>query len=420
MREPLERADARAPAPPASADRCARAHRDRDRSSARSRTSRAARSRSTLPGGDAAPLRRRAAGLDSTIHDRARSSAASRRAASSASASRTPPASGTRDDLVALFELLLRNAGRRGRAARARAAAARARPRLNRRNGLAARAAQHRLPLRPRQRPLRADARRDDDLLVRRLRARRTSRSPTRSGASTSGICEQLELGAGRPRARDRLRLGRLRAVRRRRARLPRHRPHDLARAGARSRASATRGPRRVEILEQDYRTHRGQLHEGRRRSRCSRRSASEQFGTYFATIDRAARAGRRRAASRRSSSRTSAGTATASAPDWIERYIFPGCLIPSLDGAHARDGAELAADGPRGRRDRRRTTPRRSRRWRASFHAQHRRGARARLRRRFERTWDFYLAFCEAAFRTRALRDAQLTLTRPFNEAIA
>ena len=31
----------------------------------------------------------------------------------------------------------------------------------------------------------------------------------------------------------------------------------------------------------------------------------------------------------------------------------------------------------------------------------------------RFERTWDFYLAFCEAAFRTRALRDAQLVVAR-------
>ena len=30
---------------------------------------------------------------------------------------------------------------------------------------------------------------------------------------------------------------------------------------------------------------------------------------------------------------------------------------------------------------------------------------------RRFERTWDFYLAFCEAGFRTRGLRDAQLVL---------
>ena len=38
---------------------------------------------------------------------------------------------------------------------------------------------------------------------------------------------------------------------------------------------------------------------------------------------------------------------------------------------------------------------------------------------RRFERTWDFYLAFCEAGFRTRALRDVQLTLTRPLNESL-
>ena len=31
----------------------------------------------------------------------------------------------------------------------------------------------------------------------------------------------------------------------------------------------------------------------------------------------------------------------------------------------------------------------------------------------RFVRTWDFYLAVCEAGFRTRWLRDAQVVLTR-------
>ncbi len=34
---------------------------------------------------------------------------------------------------------------------------------------------------------------------------------------------------------------------------------------------------------------------------------------------------------------------------------------------------------------------------------------------RRFERTWRFYLAYCEAAFRTRSLRDVQLTLRRSY-----
>lgn len=32
---------------------------------------------------------------------------------------------------------------------------------------------------------------------------------------------------------------------------------------------------------------------------------------------------------------------------------------------------------------------------------------------RRFERIWDFYLAFCEAGFRTRWLRNGQLVLAR-------
>ena len=33
-----------------------------------------------------------------------------------------------------------------------------------------------------------------------------------------------------------------------------------------------------------------------------------------------------------------------------------------------------------------------------------------------FQRTWEYYLAFCEAAFATHALRDVQLVLTRPLN----
>jgi cyclopropane-fatty-acyl-phospholipid synthase len=37
----------------------------------------------------------------------------------------------------------------------------------------------------------------------------------------------------------------------------------------------------------------------------------------------------------------------------------------------------------------------------------------------RFVRTWEYYLASCEALFRTRSLRDLQLVLTRPFNERL-
>ena len=58
-------------------------------------------------------------------------------------------------------------------------------------------------------------------------------------------------------------------------------------------------------------------------------------------------------------------------------------------------------------------------RRWRARFHDRIEDVRALGYDERFERTWDFYLAFCEAAFRTRALRDVQLTLTRPFNETL-
>ncbi|MBV8256380.1 MAG: class I SAM-dependent methyltransferase, partial [Actinobacteria bacterium] len=53
-------------------------------------------------------------------------------------------------------------------------------------------------------------------------------------------------------------------------------------------------------------------------------------------------------------------------------------------------------------------------RRWRASFHERIDEVRALGYDRRFERTWDFYLAFCEAAFRMRALRDVQLLLARP------
>jgi cyclopropane fatty-acyl-phospholipid synthase-like methyltransferase len=35
----------------------------------------------------------------------------------------------------------------------------------------------------------------------------------------------------------------------------------------------------------------------------------------------------------------------------------------------------------------------------------------------RFIRTWDFYLASCAALFNTRAIRDIQIVLGRPFEE---
>jgi cyclopropane-fatty-acyl-phospholipid synthase len=171
-----------------------------------------------------------------------------------------------------------------------------------------------------------------------------------------------------------------------------------------------------VRILEQDYREHVGSYTKIASIEMLEA-IGERQFGTYFATLDRLLERD---------------GIACVQtilvpddrwdryrkAPDWIERYIFPGCLIPSL-GALARAAARSSrlmiheVDEIGGH------YAETLRRWRASFHGQIDEVRALGYDARFERTWDFYLAFCEAAFRTRALRDVQLTLTRAFNERI-
>ena len=164
----------------------------------------------------------------------------------------------------------------------------------------------------------------------------------------------QARARAGRPRARDRLRLGQLRDPRRAGARLPRHRPHDLAvpggprpRAGARGRGRGPgRDPRGGLPLAPR------QLQQGGARSRCSRRSARSSSAPT----------------SPRSTACSNPGGAACvqtilvpddrweryrRKPDWIERYVFPGCLIPSLSALAAASAAPLTADDPRGRGDR-------------------------------------------------------------------
>ena len=57
-------------------------------------------------------------------------------------------------------------------------------------------------------------------------------------------------------------------------------------------------------------------------------------------------------------------------------------------------------------------------RRWRERFQANAEAVRALGYDERFERTWDFYLAYCEAAFRVRSLGDAQLLLNRPDDAA--
>jgi cyclopropane-fatty-acyl-phospholipid synthase len=97
---------------------------------------------------------------------------------------------------------------------------------------------------------------------------------------------------------------------------------------------------------------------------------------------------------------------------DWIERYIFPGCLIPSLaalreawqDASHLtlRDREEIGSS----------YAPTLAA-WRERFHERIVHVRRLGYDERFVRTWDFYLASCEALFRVGLLGDAQLVFER-------
>jgi cyclopropane-fatty-acyl-phospholipid synthase len=164
-----------------------------------------------------------------------------------------------------------------------------------------------------------------------------------------------------------------------------------------------------VEILEQDYR-----LHEGSYTHVASiemlEAIGDDQWPTYFGAIDRLLAPGGRAVVQTIliPDSRFERYRRT---PDWIERYVFPGCLIPSLAAlgpALARTRLGLFGVDEIG--------PHYAdtlKAWRERFFAALPQVRALGYDERFVRTWDFYLASCEAGFRTRWLRDAQLVLER-------
>lgn len=142
------------------------------------------------------------------------------------------------------------------------------------------------------------------------------------------------------------------------------------------------------------------------------------QFGTFFATCDRLLAPGglvalqviavpdQRFARYRKTR-------------DWIQEYVFPGSLIPSLGAlTEAMTGAsqllvhELENIGP--------CYAETLREWRARFFARLGDVRALGYDERFVRIWEYYLASCEALFRAGSLRDLQLVLTRPPGDAVS
>ena len=101
--------------------------------------------------------------------------------------------------------------------------------------------------------------------------------------------------------------------------------------------------------------------------------------------------------------------------PDFIQRYIFPGGHLPSLAamcdamGEHSRLYVEEVDNIGMHYAET-------LRRWRERFLAETEAVRALGFDDRFVRMWEFYLAYCEAAFLARYIGDLQITLTRPMN----
>jgi cyclopropane-fatty-acyl-phospholipid synthase len=98
--------------------------------------------------------------------------------------------------------------------------------------------------------------------------------------------------------------------------------------------------------------------------------------------------------------------------PDFIQRYIFPGGMLPSpeaFERAAAAEGLEPAQPFFFGR-DYAQTLHA----WEERFSCAVQRVRQLGFDERFERMWRFYLAYCQTGFRTGAIDVMQIALTRP------
>jgi cyclopropane-fatty-acyl-phospholipid synthase len=97
---------------------------------------------------------------------------------------------------------------------------------------------------------------------------------------------------------------------------------------------------------------------------------------------------------------------------DWIQKYIFPGGLLPSVSEV-AKVCASHTRLGLVGMEDRALDYARTLRAWRQAFIGRLDQVRALGFDERFIRMWEFYLATCEAAFRTRNLGLVHFVLAR-------
>ncbi|MEX0868729.1 MAG: cyclopropane-fatty-acyl-phospholipid synthase family protein [Nitriliruptoraceae bacterium] len=104
--------------------------------------------------------------------------------------------------------------------------------------------------------------------------------------------------------------------------------------------------------------------------------------------------------------------------PDFIQQRIFPGGHLPSLESmvSSLRRSSSMFVESVDNIGIHYAET---LRRWRVRFLAQRDRIGQLGFDERFQRMWEFYLAYCEAAFRARYINDMQFVVTRTGNPTL-
>jgi cyclopropane-fatty-acyl-phospholipid synthase len=163
-----------------------------------------------------------------------------------------------------------------------------------------------------------------------------------------------------------------------------------------------------VELRLQDYRDIPAQRFDAIVSIEMFEAVGREYWGSFFRTVRDRLKPGAR-ACIQSITIRDDLFERYAGSTDFIQQYIFPGGMLPSVAQFHAqaaqaglkvvrelRFGADYAET---------------LRRWRHSFLAQEAALARQGFDQRFMRLWAFYLAYCEAAFDTGNTDVVQFTL---------
>jgi len=166
----------------------------------------------------------------------------------------------------------------------------------------------------------------------------------------------------------------------------------------------------RVDLLLQDYRQVEGEF-DAIVSVEMIEAVGEAYWPTYFATIDRLLAPGGKVSIQAITMAHERV-LATKRSFGWIQKYIFPGGIIPSLQSIDETLAAHTTLRVTQ-RRELGAHYARTLHLWRERFNEQWPRIHQLGFDETFRRMWEFYLAYCEAGFRTGYLGVSQLQMTR-------